>query len=453
VGDTSLRLSGWKAIAAHFGRDRSTVLRWAAAEDFPVRRVPGKKSASVYAFADELDDWLETRHAANGAKAAEDPPPVEPLRPARWRAIIAAVGVLIVGGVATITLVARPPSPPVSPLAATAMPRDPVLASLYAEGRDDWATRTPQGLRKAIAELGAVARRDPVFAPGHAGLAEAFLLSCEFDSMPTPIAFAKADAEANAALRVDPDSADGNRVLGFIDYWGRHDLRAARSHFLRSLRAEPASAETHHWYGNVLMDNGEGAAALKELLTARTLDPGSASVQTDYAWAQWQNGAGAEAVIALRAVEAGSPSLPSPPYFLAMIALATGDVADYLDQARRWTALQGDGLLAARLAAQTAAFRTGGPRAVLDLIAAAPPLPNAHAHDGTLLGAGAAALAGDRARLLDLLTRAEARGEHWKPLRWQRTLFAGWRNDPEVSALLEHLFAPAAGAESLRSLA
>src|SRR5579862_2382099 len=65
VSDTSVRIDGWKAIAAHFRRDRSTVMRWANGSDFPIRRGPGQKSGSVWAYAHELDAWL-TRNSSNG---------------------------------------------------------------------------------------------------------------------------------------------------------------------------------------------------------------------------------------------------------------------------------------------------------------------------------------------------------------------------------------------------
>jgi hypothetical protein len=52
------RLDSWKAIAQHFGRDVRTVTRWATHRGLPIRRVPGGKRGSVYAFTDELDGWL-----------------------------------------------------------------------------------------------------------------------------------------------------------------------------------------------------------------------------------------------------------------------------------------------------------------------------------------------------------------------------------------------------------
>lgn len=458
-----VRLSGWKAIGKFYGKDRSTVLRWAAATDFPVRRVPGKKGGSVYAFEHELADWLKKRNPSSDPGAVEDlgaaqKPAVglsdssrmrgaHARRTAAIRAAVFSIGCAALISVSALAIW-RPAGRGVARL-----PSDAFLAGLYTQGRDDWATRTPAGLRKSIAELGVVATRDPGFVPAHTGLADAYLLSCEFDAMPPELAFAKARAEAEAALRIDGDNADVNRVLGFIDYWRLNDLQSARTHFLRSIGVAPDIAQTRLWYGNILMDNGEVAAGRGQLQTARMLDPGSVAIQTDYAWALWQSGASAEAVARLRALEARSPDLSSPSYFLAIIALGMGDVAGYLDHGRRWAALQSDAAASARVSAQTMAFRRGGAKAALNLIAATRLFSTDRTRDAILVSAGTASLARNRTQLLALLARAQARGQHWKPLRWQRGLFSGWDGDQEVTARLNQLFAPRAGAVSLASTA
>lgn len=55
------RLDSWKAIAAHFGRDVTTVRRWERREGLPVHRLFHSKLGSVYAYTHELDDWWSAR--------------------------------------------------------------------------------------------------------------------------------------------------------------------------------------------------------------------------------------------------------------------------------------------------------------------------------------------------------------------------------------------------------
>lgn len=50
------RLTSWKEIAAHLGRDVRTVLRWEKDRGLPIHRV-GDTGRIVFAFVDELDAW------------------------------------------------------------------------------------------------------------------------------------------------------------------------------------------------------------------------------------------------------------------------------------------------------------------------------------------------------------------------------------------------------------
>ena len=100
------RLDGWKSIANYFNRDRTTVMRWARDRGLPVRRLPGGKSGSVFAFERELAAWA-LRHGdlSPGSReplVVEVAPPVapEPARPGRWRMIVTgliALSLAIVG--------------------------------------------------------------------------------------------------------------------------------------------------------------------------------------------------------------------------------------------------------------------------------------------------------------------------------------------------------------------
>jgi TolB-like protein len=55
------RLDSWKEIASFFGRAERTVKRWETERGLPVHRVPGSGRSSVFAYSDELADWLKGR--------------------------------------------------------------------------------------------------------------------------------------------------------------------------------------------------------------------------------------------------------------------------------------------------------------------------------------------------------------------------------------------------------
>src|ERR1700733_7587077 len=58
---TNHRLDSWKEIAAFFGRDERTVRRWEKERGLPAHRVPGGGRGGVFAYTDELREWLKGR--------------------------------------------------------------------------------------------------------------------------------------------------------------------------------------------------------------------------------------------------------------------------------------------------------------------------------------------------------------------------------------------------------
>ena len=60
-GSAAARLDSWKDIAAHFRRDIRTVQLWEKREGLPVYRQEHAGRATVYAFREELDAWLQAR--------------------------------------------------------------------------------------------------------------------------------------------------------------------------------------------------------------------------------------------------------------------------------------------------------------------------------------------------------------------------------------------------------
>ena len=92
------RLTSWKEIASHFGRDVRTVMRWEKERGLPVQRGPNGKTGVVFADTSELDAWA--RGAATADAAAPEAPPHIPVARAatrRWSAAAAIVLALGVG--------------------------------------------------------------------------------------------------------------------------------------------------------------------------------------------------------------------------------------------------------------------------------------------------------------------------------------------------------------------
>jgi hypothetical protein len=116
----SPRLDGWKAIAAYLGRDERTAQRWRL-RGLPVHQVPGGKRGTVFAYTQEIDDWLTRQTEAQTSVKPESAgllPPVDTsavvsvhesagqVEPWLWSAVRKQVHVALVVGLIALVLVA-----------------------------------------------------------------------------------------------------------------------------------------------------------------------------------------------------------------------------------------------------------------------------------------------------------------------------------------------------------
>lgn len=94
------RLDSWKAIADYLGRDVATVRRWERLHGLPVRRIAGR-GRSVFAYASEIDEWLNAMPPAEVASQSGTPgePPAEGSRARSiWRWPLVAAVVFVASG-------------------------------------------------------------------------------------------------------------------------------------------------------------------------------------------------------------------------------------------------------------------------------------------------------------------------------------------------------------------
>jgi len=437
-GAAQARLDGWKSIAAYFDRDRTTVIRWARERALPVHRLPGGKTATVYALREELDRW------AGPARPEEAQPAVTPMEEAaprqdtspsrRWMSSMAVVLVLGLTSalvVAPGTHEARSGSAP----STLGLPADPLVARDFLAARDLTASRDALGLEEAIALLENVVEAAPGYAPAQASLAEALLLSREFGMRSDADAFPRARAAARMAVRLAPDLASGHRMLGFIAYWADHDIEEANGSFRRALELDPNDALSHFWHGNILSDHGDHAAGLKALNRARLLLPGSVAIATDFAWAQWSAGDDT-AVATLQAIAQRNPDFAVAQDCLAEIALVDGDLAGYVRHFDRFAELRRDHGLQRRANALNSAQRQGQTalrEEVMEqaLAEIASDGSRTHIHPAVI-----ASTAGDREGLRAILLRADHRKERWGHAGLTLRLADTWRSDREISRLI-----------------
>jgi hypothetical protein len=137
------RLTSWKEIGAHLGRDVRTVLRWEKDRGLPIYRVPGATRRVVFAYTDELDTWAQGELPKGSEPVLESQVLQSPAPPAQARprvrrqgarAIGAAAGLLAALGFVAWRVAASKASdrPPTVRVAATA------IVATSTDGMERW---------------------------------------------------------------------------------------------------------------------------------------------------------------------------------------------------------------------------------------------------------------------------------------------------------------------------
>jgi tetratricopeptide (TPR) repeat protein len=387
------RLDTWKEIGAFFGRDERTVKRWETTRGLPVHRVPGAGRANVYAYTDELAEWLhgakitaehdsdphsdglsgiaaETEADTNvgtGAEAGEQPAVdaygdagfvdrrVGERRSGRrlslvWRnwpagrymAVLAAV---LVAALLAVTVVRRASSARgvrTTPAAARHHTPEPEAEQLYLKGIYYWQKRTPESLNQAVDYFTQAVVRDPQYAEAYVGLADCYNLLREYSLMPPGEAYPRAQAAAKRAIALDDSLSGAHSALGFVDFYWSWDAAGAQREFVRALTLDPNSAVAHYWYGTFLLHLGRFSESLEEIEKAQKLDPNSKSILADKGLVLFHAGQTKQATELLKQLVATEPDFLSPHTYLATIHLAQGEYSQYLAESRKAATLLHD---------------------------------------------------------------------------------------------------------------
>jgi len=153
---------------------------------------------------------------------------------------------------------------------------------LYLTGRARMRERG-EGVAEAVELFEATVARDSSWAPGWAGLAQAYSLvpyygdfeSDEEEEASWPASLEAAERSANRALAIDPRNAAAEVALGNV-YRDRWEWAAGEQHYLRALEIDPDDVEAHQQYAELLAATGRLDEALRSARRAVALDPTSA---------------------------------------------------------------------------------------------------------------------------------------------------------------------------------
>lgn len=415
-GSGNRLLTGWKQIAAYFGKDESTAKRWAAQRGMPVHRVPGQKRASVYAYSAELEAWLRRLGGMPAEPAAEavapqaaTMPPRLAERTGRGLGRFAAAGLAVILVVAVAGIVAL--GWRATGLASSMHQPTATAESLYLDGVFHLEKRTGEGLRRAIGLFTAAVADDPDYAKAYAGLADAYNLVSQYTNTPANEAYPRAKVAAERALALDPADAGAYAALAFNSFYWQRDFKAALALFDKSVTLGPDNARAHHWYALAAMHNRRFDLAEREIREAQRLAPQAPAILANKGLILFHAGKVDEALSVLVPLAESEPNLLSPHAYLATIYLSGGRYQDFLREYRTAATLSGNAPQLAIAEAAEAGFARGGAQGLLGGMLAAQQTEYAADREPAFKLALTAAMLGNGRMALDYLEASHARNE------------------------------------------
>ncbi len=422
------RLNSWKEIAAFFGKDERTVKRWESIRGLPIRRVPGGTRTSVFAYVSELEAWLSAPRApaAPAPADAATPPASRPLR-LPIAAAIAIVAVLVLGLVATLPRTRPAPTIPAE------------ARALYDEGVIAWTSRTATGFATAIEKFNAALAVAPDYARAEVGLANTYNLISQYTLTPPAEAYAKAQAAAERALALDPQSGEAYAALGFNAFYGSHQFARSAELFDKALALAPDNPQALHWYALTSMQMGKFDRPLELIDRALALQPESRSIRANAALIHYYAGDTAAAIEMLEQLRQANPDYLAVPAYLATLYLDQRRYADFLTNYEIAAAVEGS--VGRQLIARAArAALPGGGEAMLRAMLAEQQHQFQAEREQAYKVAATAALLGDTETALAYLETSVDRRETLGLL--VEPEFRSLRREPRFVALLTRLGLP-----------
>jgi serine/threonine protein kinase/tetratricopeptide (TPR) repeat protein len=145
---------------------------------------------------------------------------------------------------------------------------------LYLKGRYLWNQRTPESLKASIDYFQQAVERDPQYALGWVGLADAYNISPGYGVISSKEGYLKARDAARRALELEDSLAEAHSALGWNDVSLNRDFPAAEREFRRALQLNPGSSNAHYFYAmSYLLPLGKFDEAIVEINKALELDP------------------------------------------------------------------------------------------------------------------------------------------------------------------------------------
>src|SRR5581483_2339146 len=149
---------------------------------------------------------------------------------------------------------------------------DPEAHEAYLKGYFYWNTLTCTGFETALKYFQQTTSLAPDFAPAYTGLADAYFNLGDWRCWPLET-LDKAEAAAQKAIQLDPQSGAAHDSLGELAFYHTWDWTKAAKEFSAAIELSPNDAGIHSDYSIFLVATGHSEEALDEVRTSLQLDP------------------------------------------------------------------------------------------------------------------------------------------------------------------------------------
>jgi serine/threonine-protein kinase len=143
---------------------------------------------------------------------------------------------------------------------------------LYVAGRQKWYSRRVPLLWEAVDDFEQALERDPEFALGWSGLADAIDALAFRDARAHPLV-PRAKMAAQRAVLLDPDLAEGWASLGVLAFEADRDWTTAELALKRAIALKPSYAWARSSLGDMLRSQGRVMEAIEQQRMALEIDP------------------------------------------------------------------------------------------------------------------------------------------------------------------------------------
>ncbi len=307
----------------------------------------------------------------------------------------------------------------------------------YLNGRYFWNQRTEAGLQQAITHFNNALARDPAFALAYTGLADSHAMLALFEFVPPSLAFPKAKAAAEAALRIDANLAEAHTSLGLVKFQYDRDWPGAESEFKQSLELNPNYPPAHQFYADYLKAMGRFSEAIAEMERALELDPVSLAINTGLGHALYLSRQYDRAVAQYRKAVELDPAFPQAHLWFGRPYLQKGMFAEAIAEVSEAVRLSGESTMALGVLGHVfaSAGQESEAEAILHRLSERAAKQYVPSYWIALIYVGL----GDKDRAFEWLERAYQERSSWLAWVMVEPRFDGIRSDPRFASLLKRM--------------